>query len=397
MRTCLHCLIFLCCLTSIGRASWAQATEPKLLAKIPFRQLTGGVILLDAKLHGMADTLHFLFDTGSGGISLDSETVHRLHLPRVPSNVTIRGIAGTHPVDFVHDLSLDLPGFRIDSLLFHVSDYTLLSSVYGEKIDGVMGYAILSRFVVKIDFDSLLFSFYAKGGCPYPPGGYMLKPHIVKLPIQEARARDAKDLPLKFLFDMGAGLNLLFSRKFVQNTPLFHKKRKFYPKLAQGVGGEVQMELTILKEFRLGPYRFRNIPTYIFEDEHNVIGYPQLSGLIGIDLLRRFNHILDYEKKEFYLIPNSHFTDGFDYAYSGMELIVKKGIIFVSQVVANSPAEKAGIKEGDEIISIGRGFPMSLAYCRWQLQKIGKRLPIKIKREGKILEMRCTVERIKTR
>ena len=78
--------------------------------------------------------------------------------------------------------------------------------------------------------------------------------------------------------------------------------------------------MTVIKELKLGPYRFRNIPIYIFKDEYNVTSYPFLGGIIGNDILRRFNCILNYDKRDFYLTPNSHFRMPFDYSYSGIEL-----------------------------------------------------------------------------
>ena len=44
------------------------------LSRIGFKQLTGGVILMQATVADKPDTLNFILDTGSGGISLDSTT-----------------------------------------------------------------------------------------------------------------------------------------------------------------------------------------------------------------------------------------------------------------------------------------------------------------------------------
>ena len=65
--------------------SWLQATtvsaqeefiEPpsRFITSIPFIQLTGGIIILQAKFENFPDTLNFVLDTGSSGISLDSTT-----------------------------------------------------------------------------------------------------------------------------------------------------------------------------------------------------------------------------------------------------------------------------------------------------------------------------------
>ena len=44
------------------------------LTSFPFRLLTGGIVLVKATLDNFPDSLNFIFDTGSGGISLDSAT-----------------------------------------------------------------------------------------------------------------------------------------------------------------------------------------------------------------------------------------------------------------------------------------------------------------------------------
>ncbi len=55
----------------------------KYLTHLHFTQLTGGVILLRGHLVGYPDTLNFILDTGSGGISLDSSTADYLKLKPV--------------------------------------------------------------------------------------------------------------------------------------------------------------------------------------------------------------------------------------------------------------------------------------------------------------------------
>jgi hypothetical protein len=42
----------------------------KLIARFPFKLLTGGIITLRARVSNFPDTLTFILDTGSGGISL---------------------------------------------------------------------------------------------------------------------------------------------------------------------------------------------------------------------------------------------------------------------------------------------------------------------------------------
>ena len=98
---------------------------------------------------------------------------------------------------------------------------------------------------------------------------------------------------------MGAGVCMMLSKDFVEDSAFIDKKRKFWAKEGEGLGGKIDMELTVIKELKLGPYRFRNVPIYIFDDEYNVTSYPYLGGLIGNDILRRFNVILNYAQKRY--------------------------------------------------------------------------------------------------
>src|SRR5579871_3632957 len=115
------------------------ATPARLITSFPITVFTGGVILLKARLGNFADTLNFILDTGSGGISLDSTTCVRLKLSPQPSERTVLGIGGARKVSYIYNQTLHLPSLTVDSLNFHINDYEILSSVYGEKIDGIIG------------------------------------------------------------------------------------------------------------------------------------------------------------------------------------------------------------------------------------------------------------------
>src|SRR5580698_7386362 len=91
------------------------APPTQLLTSFSFRQLTGGIILAKAQLSNFPDTLNFIFDTGSGGISLDSATCLRFNIQTQVSDKTIRGIAGIRKVKFAYGQSLRLPGLSVDS------------------------------------------------------------------------------------------------------------------------------------------------------------------------------------------------------------------------------------------------------------------------------------------
>ncbi len=359
----------------------------KELTTIPFEQLTGGIIILHAKFSNFPDTLNFILDTGSSGISLDSTTVDYFGLVPAPSERSIRGVAGIRKVSFLYNQPLHFPGLTIDSLNFHINDYTILTAVYGEKIDGIIGFAVLSRYIVKLDYDSMRLSVCTNGTLRYPRGGYLLKPTFNQLVSQPLRVKDDQTINSRFLFDIGAGLCMLFSRDFIEDSSLLYKKRKRWVKEGEGLGGKIDMELTVIKEVKIGPYRFRKVPVFIFDDEYNVTSYPYMGGLIGNDIMRRFNVILNYHKGDIYITPNRHYSELFDYSYSGLELYLIDGIIVAGDIAKGSPAEAAGLKEGDQILGINKNFSQNLNQYKIALQVPNEKVKIVFRRNGEIMDI----------
>ena len=390
--------LFLCFSILLAEQLSAQEEfiEPpaRMLTRVSFIQLTGGIVILQARLGDFPDTLNFVLDTGSSGISLDSTTADYFKLTPTPSDKTIRGIAGIRKVSFLYNYKLKFPGLTVDSLDFHINDYTILTEVYGERIDGIIGFALLKRYIIKIDYDNLKLEFWTPGTIRYPRGGYLLQPSINLLASLESRVKDEKAINSRFLYDMGAGVCLLLTQDFVRDSVFIGKKRKRFIKEGEGLGGKIDMEMTVIREFKMGPFRFRNVPIYIFDDEFNVTSYPYLGGLIGNDILRRFNVILNYAKKDFYITPNSHFGDGFDYSYPGIELYMVDGKIIVGDVAKGSSAESVGIKEGDEVLGINKNFTQNLNQYKIALQVPGDKIKLIIRRGGELLSYEFRVKSI---
>ncbi|HPZ88460.1 MAG TPA: PDZ domain-containing protein, partial [Flavihumibacter sp.] len=140
----------------------------------------------------------------------------------------------------------------------------------------------------------------------------------------------------------------------------------------------------------------RRVPTYIFDDEYNVTSYPYLGGLIGNDLLRRFNVYLNYQRRDIYLVPNRHFRDPFDYAYTGLGFYHINGHVTVTDIMKGSPAEKAGFREGDIIIAVNNNMSRNIQVYRAMLQQPGEKLKVLVVRreDGKLDELILKVANI---
>ena len=392
----INCFILLL-LIATGLQAQEILTPPlaKLLTRFPFKQFSGGVIVIEARFGNIPDTLNFVLDTGSGGISLDSATCDEFKIPIRATDTTITGFGGVHKVSFVFDQTLNLPGLKVEHLNFHINNYEVLSSVYGEKVDGIIGYSFFSRYIVKVNFDSSFIEVYNPGRISYPRDGTILRPAFTNLPIQWMTIRDRRKMGFNFYIDTGAGLCFLMSERFAEDSSILFSRRKPVLTQAEGMGGKLQMRLTVIKEVRIGPYRFRGVPTYLYKDDHNITAYPFTGGLLGNDLLRRFNMIFNYPSREIHLIPNTHFSERFDYAYTGLGIYYIEGKVIVEDVIEGSPADKAKFKVNDEIVGVDKNLSGNIQAYKNILQTPNASIKVIVKRANVLKELTINTRSIR--
>ena len=356
--------------------------------------LTGGIIILRATLDDHKDSLNFVLDTGSGGISLDSATAAYLGVKKVLSDKTVRGIAGVKNVEFSYNHTLNMQGISVANLDFHINNYDILTSAYGLRIDGIVGYSFLRRYIVAIDYEQMMFEVLTPGTYKYPRGGYLLKPQFTTLPMQGAYVKDAKAIFGRFYLDTGAGLCMLLNEDLVNDSSLLKSKRKLYPTEAEGLGGKKSMSLTVVKEVKVGPYRFRNVPVYVFDDEYNITQYPVLGGLLGNDIMRRFNVVINYPEQQIFIKPNKRFSDSFDYSYSGLGMYLIDGAITVTDIMKKSPAEDAGFVPGDIVLGIDNDLSGNIQAYKTHLQSAGNKVKVLINRGGELMVLTMKIRSI---
>jgi len=360
------------------------------IATMPFTQISGGVILIKACINDKNDSLNFILDTGSGGVSLDSTTSITLGINSIETDTVISGIGGLQKVRYAFDETLHIGGLKVEHLAIHRYDYSLLSSVYGEKIDGVIGYPFFKKYIVQIDFEHNQLLIYHSGKFQYPKNGTLMRIPTNPIPLKRILVKDKTKADFDFFFDTGAGLPFLISEQFIQENDILSPTKNTYLTQAEGLGGKKQMRLTVVKSIKMGPYSFRKVPTYLFKDDYNVTAYPLSGGLIGNEILRRFNLIINYGQHEIHMLPNKHYFDAFEYGYSGLNLFLVNDQILVEDVIPNSPAELAGLNIGDEVISVEGNFSGNLQQYKNMLQEPEKKLKIIIKRSGVLLSVNMT-------
>jgi Aspartyl protease len=362
---------------------YAQKNEAKLLESIVFKAYAGGVMIIQAKVDTISQPLNFIFDTGSSGISLDSATCSEFNIPTTATDTSVSGIAGTRKVSYVFNKKFTVGSLVTDSMNFYVNDYSILASVYGEKIDGIVGYSFISKYIFKVDFDSFKLDIFSPGKIKYETGSTTLRPSISRLVTTPLEIKEKDKYIKQFYFDTGAGLSLLLTDDFVTSNKFLLKRRKQVITQVQGLGGKKEMGLTVIKKVKIGPYIFKNVPTSIYTESGTTVFNDPVIGLIGNEILRRFNMVINYASGEINLKPNGNFYDHFDYAYTGLSLYTTGQKIFIDDIIPKSPAEKAGLQNGDVVLGIVPSFNADIQTYEKLLQKAKESIKILVSRDNK--------------
>ncbi len=365
------------------------------IATIPFEELYGGVMLIKAKVGNYPDTLNFIFDTGSSHISLDSTTAAEMEIKSVAIEKFVRGIGGVHKVTRTEPMSLNFKGLKVDSLSFSVNDYTVLQESYGQRIDGIIGFAFINKFLFNVNFDSSLIHVYKRGSTyKRSKRGFLWNFTLPFLPTAIIDIKDEKSQNPELYIDCGAGLSLLLDEKYYKDSSFISPKRKIINAQIEGTAGAAKAKLTVVKQVKLGPYKFKNVPTYLYDDENGLLNYPQQKGLIGNEILRRFNWWLDYGKSQVFLMPNKSYFDPFDYAYTGLSIFLMDGVVTVTEVIKGSPGEASGFLVGDVILSMDNTIATSVRQVKESIQSTKRRVKVIVIRDDKVITLTLKVDNI---
>lgn len=117
--------------------------------------------------------------------------------------------------------------------------------------------------------------------------------------------------------------NTFFNSPFTRTHKLIEKSQKIVENITGfGIGGVGFGKLSRLKSIKIGNYQIEEPIVELTTDSQGVAASKQFDGIIGADILSRFNVIFDYSRGEMILEPNENFHHSFEYDKSGIYFIV---------------------------------------------------------------------------
>ena len=345
------------------------------IAEIPF-ELKNGLILLDVTINDNTEANTFVFDTGATSDLLDSTTANKLGL-EANYKQDVSGAGGTKSYDIILNQKYKLQNkIEINNTHLVLTDLTKLKERLERNFDGIIGYSLLKKYITKIDYENQKIFLYNKIENVDTEGYKTINFEFENgIPIPQfdisITMRNGETYTDKILFDSGAGLTLLINTPFSEIHKLSEKAGKSLISKSENLHGESISEDIAIQSMNLSGYELNDLVVSIAHDKNGASSYENYLGILGAEVISRFNIVLDYSSSTLYLKPNNSFSKSFEFPLSGIRLKKVDDNVIVDRVEETSSAYKQGIRKGDELIYINKDSSGNIKTFRKLLKKEG--------------------------
>jgi predicted aspartyl protease len=383
----------LSCLVAAGLLASSPASQAPI--EVPFR-VGEDAIIVDATVNNRKVSL--MFDTGFSGSVIVNNTIN---LGKPVGTINLRDFVGQFEAPVVELTSMSLGSKKIDTKGMRAvqkptTDY---SFAYNTHVDGIMGFEVIKDYITEINFERGRFIFH-------PPSTDITKrtPDNKRtflarlLPIGtnslEMAVRTANGERMTLALDTGNAFYATTHRDVLERIGVWPKGRQpQYTKLSGVASGPVDSW-----DIQLRDLDIYGVP--VASSVWNIIDLPSSSaegdGTVGYGFLKNFNIIIDYGRRRVWL---ENFTGKVaeeplgDVGISAfMDPRQKRVVIF--GVSPGSPADKAGVKEQDHLLSIDGQELLDIGWRRLRAMlegPAGSKVKLAVSRRGEL--MRFELER----
>jgi len=260
------------------------------------------------------DSLLFGFDTGCTVTFIDSLSALKAGMKMDDSKQKkVAGNTGARTYRIAVKQQLDLgDGLilkKVNLLLENFANYKAFSGV---DMKGIIGYDFLKSYVVKLDFvkqEMLVYQHIKEVdtiGYSNIPFEFHKGLNIPRIPVT-IRTGKNEVFTGKVMFDSGAGTTLVISAPFRNFHRLGSKMKIIEEVKVSGVNAETTNERAIIDGMIFNGFNFGKMVVNTTVD-HKAEPKDGFLGLLGMEVIKRFDVILDYQRKILYLKPNRDYN-----------------------------------------------------------------------------------------
>ena len=280
-------------------------------------QLEDSLIYVQASLNG-SQPLWMMLDTGASLTVFDESVTKTLGLrPLGEGNAYGPGQGSVQKLAFASHATISFAGAELGDQTVATLPLEWFSREVGRSTDGFLGSNVFRNYVVEIDYANQVLRFHDPATYSYSGSGQRLPLQFIWDNIPSVRAevvaRDGTAISGMFLIDSGATTAIWLTKAFSEVHPEFVSAEETIevPNVV-AVGGELSARLGRLPAVRLAGFLISMPLTQFSQNTSGIFASPDLTGVIGAQMLRRFTVIFDYPHREMILEPNEHFGDASD-------------------------------------------------------------------------------------
>jgi|SRR6185312_9048447 len=327
-------------------------------------QVADNHVYLDVMLDGKGP-FHFIFDSGGVNI-IDPGVAKELGLASGGSTQVGGTGSGTVDTSFAVVKSLRIGAAEVQDQVFAVLPVAAaFSMTSGRPVVGVIGFEVLSRFVTTFDYAGKQVVLHMPGSYT-PPAGATSVPfvHVMLNSGEPQFACSFGGAPSVCTLDIGASQAVSFFTPFAKAHPdVVPAKLTAEGIDGFGIGGPSTGRLGRLPAFSFGGLTIHDLVADYTTEGAGALGLPFFGANVGGAVWKRFTLTLDYQRLTMTLTPNAEFSVR-DFWERGGLYLIDKGAITIMGVRPGTPAAKAGLEQGDIILSLDGAANPSLRAVR---------------------------------
>lgn len=315
-----------------------------------------GLILLKVQVN--KKDYNFIFDSGAPNC-VTKELAQELNLKPVVGQKAVDAEGKTGGIEFVQVSEITLGKITFLNTAAAVIDLKQVPELACLKVDGLIGANLMRKACWQLDYvkKTIVFSGnFDSLRVPPTAASMAFSPELSGTPIVEVELENLK--VGGNIFDTGSTGNITLS------ALAFKKLQKQDPSLKylKGVGSNSAglygqgFDTSYLAKINLKMGSLA-LPARVAEFKRD-------KGNLGSDFFKEFVVTMDWNQRKIYFVPQpAQFTEWKTFGFSSFK---NKDKLLVSFLIENSPAARAGLRQGDEILSInGKSYTNLSAedYC----------------------------------
>jgi hypothetical protein len=265
------------------------------------------------------------------------------------------------------------------------------------RMAGILGYDVISRFVVTIDYDDSVLVLHEPQAWKYE-GSEKPLPMVMNGTVPALTGTfDGTEAGL-FRLDVGSSSTVDVHAPFAKRHELRGRMKRTVSVQGVGFGGTFLSEIGRLGSMSLGPYEWDDPIVSISGATVGAFASEDFAGNIGNRVLERFRVTLDYNRRHVYLEPGTRYSDHDHLTHAGVMFARRGGVVTVEDVLSGSPADRAGLRARDEVVAVnGREI------ASWDLPQLqallddgptGERVTVSVRRESRARTLRVRLDEV---